>query len=197
MKTKADQLASGLRSHRGTCRIVEIEDGAIVGLHEGNRPGLDLHVMLEGLVPVEVIGRDIEHHTDSEARPADGFQLKTAEFQNNPVVGAQLVETIEHRFADVAAPHHVEVTGAKHFGRQCGGRGFAVGAGDAGDPAGTGPEEEVDLTGDLDAALARGLDQRLVPGHTRTDHHKVGPVEVLRAVVTKAGGDPGALQLRA
>ena len=197
MNAKPDHLARSMRPHGRTRRIVEVEDGVIAGLHEGDRSSLDLHVSFEGLVPVEVIGRDIEDRTDSKVRPADGFQLKTAELQNNPVLRTELVEAVEHRFADVASPHHSQVTRTKHLSRERGGRRFAVGARDAGDPRGTGSEEKVDLTGDLDAPLTCGFNQRLVPGHTRADHHEVGPVEVLRAVATKAGGDPGALQLRA
>src|SRR5205809_5005814 len=197
MNAKPDHLARGMRSHGTRRRIVEVEYGVIAGLHEGDRSSLDFHVSFEGLVPVEVIGRDIEDHTDSKARPADGFQLKTAELQNDPVVRTELVEAVEHRFADVAAPHHPQVTRTKHLSRERGGRRFAVGARDAGDPRATGSEEKVDLTGDLDAPLTCGFNQRLVPGHTRADHHKVGPVEVLRAVATEAGDDPGPLQLRA
>src|SRR5207253_5432762 len=106
-------------------------------------------------------------------------------------------ETVEHGLADVAAPHHPLVTGTKHLRGQGGRRGLAVGAGDAGDPSGTGPEEEIDLTGDLDAALAGGFDQRLVPWHPWADHDQVGAVQVLRSVPTEAGGDPGTLQLGA
>src|SRR5205809_2711149 len=197
VKAELDHPAAGLRPHRRAGRIVNVENRVIVGFHESHGAGLELEIALEGFMPVEMIWCHVQDETDPQPRVLDGFQLKAAQLEHHPIIGMELVDPVEDRLADVAAPHHLQTSGAQDLRRQRGRGGLAVGARDAGNAGGAGAEEEIDLTGDFDAALARGFDERLVPGHSWADHHKVGPVEVLRTVATEAGGDPGLLQLRA
>src|SRR5256712_4737197 len=168
----------------------------ILGLHERHGARLDLDVVRERLMPVEVTRCHVEHHANVRPRGRDRLELKATELQHHPIVRAELVDAVEHRLADVAAPHHPQAAGTEHLRRERRGRRLAVGAGDPGDVGRAGAKEEVDLAGDLDAAPARCLDQGFVPGHAGAHHQEVPAVEVLCAIAAQPAGDPGPVEVR-
>src|SRR5438445_10673016 len=105
-------------------------------------------------MPVEMVGRDGQHRPYAQPGLLTRLELKAAQLQDDPIVRPELIDPIEHRLADVAAPHHAQTPGAKHLGSERGGCGRAIGAGDAGDRTRTGLEEQVDLTGDWQTLFA-------------------------------------------
>src|SRR5207245_1781984 len=105
-------------------------------------------------MPVEMVGRDVEHRPYAQSGMLNRLELKAAQLQDDPVVRPELIDPIEHRLADVAAPHHAQAPGAKHLGSERGGCGLAIGAGDAGARTRTGAEEQVERTGAWHALVA-------------------------------------------
>src|SRR5438445_13456822 len=89
-------------------------------------------------MPVEMVGRDVELRPYAQSGMLNRLELKAAQLEDDPIVRAELIDPIEHRLADVAAPHHAQTPGAKHLGSARGGCGLAVRAGGAGARARTG-----------------------------------------------------------
>ena len=88
----AAQVASSAFRTAKSLRGLVLEDARLGG-----------GIVLEGVVAVEVIGRDIQHHRDLGVEGLDGLQLKAADLEHNPgVVGGGLDEA-DGRRADVAA----------------------------------------------------------------------------------------------
>ena len=65
-----------------------------------------LHVPLESLMPVEMIGRDVQRRSNMGAKCFGGFQLKTGKLQNVPLRIARRGHERSRRSADVAAYLH-------------------------------------------------------------------------------------------
>ena len=126
---------------------------------------------------VEVIGRDVQQHSDVQARVLDRLELEARKLEHDPVVGRDLIDTIEDGVADVAADDDGPRPRRKHFARQRGRRRLAVRARDPDDRARAQAEKEFDLARDPNAARARLLQQFRVPRHARTRVHDVDAVE--------------------
>ena len=59
-------------------------------------------VILEGVMAVEMVARDVQHHRDMRMEGHDGFELKAADLQHDPAdVGGAIGEG-NRRSADVA-----------------------------------------------------------------------------------------------
>ena len=175
---EGEDLPPGLCRHRSRGGVIEIEDGVVLRLHERDRPRLDLAIPLHGFVAVEVVLRHVQHRADLKPRLSDRLELKAAQLQHHPVLRVQLLQPVEHGFANIAAADDVVTTGPQHLGGQGCGGGLAVRPRDAGDRTGAALEEEIHLTGDFDSALPCRFDEGRIPGDAGADHQKVHRIQV-------------------
>ena len=125
----------GARSVADAHRVVGIEHGEVAGLLRLEQPSFGGGVVLERVVPVQMILRDVQRQADVRAKFRDGLQLKTGKFQHIPAVRARSFDHGGHRRPDVAAHLHRQAGVAQNVADQAGGGGFAVGSGDADGPA--------------------------------------------------------------
>ena len=79
----------GVGGVRNADRVVGIEDGVIAGTLGFEQAALGGGVVLEGVVAVQVILRDVERERDVRAKFDDGLELEAGEFQHVPAVVAE------------------------------------------------------------------------------------------------------------
>jgi hypothetical protein len=120
-----------------------------------------------------------------ELGPLHGFQLKARQLEHDPVLGGDLVDTVEHGVADVAADDHRAVTRGEHLARKRGRRRLPVGACDADDRPLAQPQEKVDLARDGDGARTGQVEQLGIPRHARARVHGVDSVQDVLIVAAK------------
>ena len=109
-------------------------------------------------------------------------QLKAAQFQHDPIVGADFVEVVQEAAAEVAAePSAAAACREDRRGHRRGGR-FAVGAGHADRVRRAGLQEQSDFGVDGRPGAAGDFDQRISRPHRRIHHQQFGRGEVLRAM---------------
>ena len=178
-------------------------------LHRGTDPQRPLHleqppfrrrVSLEALVPIEVIGRDVEQHCDVAIEALRQVDLVARQLQHVDAAFGQRVLG-EDREADVAAHRRRHARGLEDVVDQRGGGRLAVGAGDPDDlvrrKLGAGAGEQLDVADDLDAGLAGALRDRVaVERQARGDDEavelrEVGLVRVRRFPFPGEGRGPG------
>jgi hypothetical protein len=147
----AEPLAVGIvdAHHRGIA-------GALVQQHALLRGDVVVHVA----VAVEVVGRDVQHHSGVRLEAAREVQLVGRALQDVHRAAVH-VGQVQHADADVAADVRVAAGGGQHVAQQGGGGRLAVGAGDRGDlgllvrgRGVHGPGEQLDVAQHLDAAGA-------------------------------------------
>ena len=159
--------------HPSGHRVIETEDSVIE--REAHQTPLGLGVCSEISVAVEVIRRDVEHASDRTAWLGHRFDLERRKFENHPVRVADRVQTVEHGRADVAAEVDLLAGALEDRGDERGGRGLAIGAGDAADAGAAAFEDEVHLAAYGHTVGASDLELGSIPPDTgtRTDHERV------------------------
>jgi len=88
-------------------------------------------VGLEGAVPVEMVGLEVEQHGDTQAQALDVLELETGELADDPTVGVELTVEVADRPADIAGHLHLATGRAEDRAQKLGRRRLAVSAGDA------------------------------------------------------------------
>src|ERR1035437_1447136 len=135
--------------------IIGIENGGIAATLGFEEAALGGGVVVEGMVAVQVVLRDVERESDVRAKFEDGLQLEAGEFEHVPAVVARRADHGCDREPDVAAHLNGDAGLAEDMADQAGGGGLAVGAGDADGAALEEARGELDLADDGYAAAAR------------------------------------------
>ena len=160
--------------------VVLADNGSPRGLDQARLQG---RVVLDGAVPVEVIGRDVEQHADAGIERRRQLDLEGRHLDDvEPIDGRRLQR--QDRRADVAAHLHVAAGRAQDVGDQRRGGRLAVGAGNGderrvGRQLGALAAEQLDVADDLDAGglglgdrpVRRGMRER----HARRQHQRRKP----------------------
>jgi hypothetical protein len=132
------------------------DDGHVGALEDAE---LRVAVGVEGAVPVEVVGLEVQEDGDAAAQLVDVLELEGRELADDPLGGVRGGE----RRADVPRDGDVVPGGAEDRAEELGGRRLAVGAGDPDElRAAEEPVAELDLAPDGDAAAARFDDERVL-----------------------------------
>ena len=142
--------------HREVARVLVLED-----------PRLRRAVRLDVGMPIEVVGRKIQHHRDPRMERVDLLELKAARLDDVKRVRRRLGHLRAQRRADVAADGHLESGRLEHPPGQRRRRRLALGAGDRDHPALQPSRRELDLRDHRDAAIARRLHRRPAPAARR------------------------------
>ncbi len=133
-------------------------------------------IVLEGVVAVEVVGRDVEHARHRRVQRVGGLELVARQLEHVEV-GHRAFEQVEGRFAEVAARNRAAARRVRELGQQRRDRALAVGAGDRGDRRLRLTGEQLDVP-DHRQAAAGGRDRdRLAQRQSRRDHHLRDAVE--------------------
>lgn len=184
----ADQVLGGpVRDVVDAGDLVALVDPALVG-------GVRLH----GAVPVEVVGRQVEHGGRVGADGGRPVQLVAGEFDGEHVVRLVAEDGVEERDPDVADGGGPQSGGLQDRGQHPYGRGLAVGAGDR-EPGGRAgapePPGELDVAPDLHARLGGGGEERLVGPPAGGGDDQLGAGRQ-GGPVAEADGDALRLELR-
>ena len=145
-------------------RVVETEDRVIERV--AHETPLGRGVRREIPMAVEVIRRDVEHARDRAAWLAHRFDLERRQLEDHPVRVADRVQTVKHARTDVAAEVDLLAGPLEDRRDERGGRGLAIGAGDAADAGAAAFEHEVHLASDGDAVGSRDLRVGGIPPDT-------------------------------
>ena len=177
------------RSHRNARLVVRVQNGKIVRALVLENTGLGGGVILERVVPVKMVGGDIQHHRNPGMKALDGLQLEAADLQHHPgIVGGTLDEG-DRRRSDISADQRLPASGRNNFTRQRGGRGLPVGAGDGDDLAFEKARSQFHLADDGDTQRTRLHQLRNIEGHARTDDDQVLIAEGAFAMLSGLDGD--------
>ena len=126
-------------------------------------------------MPVQMVGRKVEHHRHVRAEIVNAFQLKAAQLGDKPRAGLGVVHRRAQGIADVAAHKGGEPGGLQHVAQQRGGGGLAVRSGNAHQRSFQKPGGGLDFRINGNHPLARRLKLRQVPGHAGADHDELVP----------------------
>ena len=199
--------------------VVRVQNGEIARALVLENTGLGGGVILERIVPVKVIGSDIQHHRNLGMKVSMVSSWKLLISSTTQVSSVEALDEAYRRGSYVSADQRLTASGRDDFARQRRGRGLAVGAGDGNDLAFEEARRQFYLADDWDAQGARLHQLRNIERHARTDHdqvliaegafamlsgfHGYAVVEQQRNFVTKlllrlgvGDGDPGATLLQ-
>ena len=167
-------------------RVLDVVDaghlGALVNLALGARVGV------QRAVPVDVVGRNVEHragprcHRSSavSGRAAQPMQLKARQLDREDVVRLGMLHHLDQWGSDVAGCLGPQPRSAQHRGEHAHGGGLTVGAGQGEPRRGTGlrsqPPSQLDLAPHRDCGRGSRGEQGLVRSPTRRGDDQVGPV---------------------
>ena len=89
-------------------RIVGVDHRPVAGVLVLEDPRLRRRVRLDARMPIEVIGREVQHHRDPRMERVDLLELKAARLDDVQRVGRRAADLRAQRRADVAADRHLE-----------------------------------------------------------------------------------------
>jgi hypothetical protein len=133
-------------------------------------------------VPIEMVLGDVEPERDPRAEGRRRLELEAARLDDVHRVRRRRLDLRTERHPDVPADEHGLPRGREHAGDDRRRGRLALRAGDR-DHAPLQPSRgEFEFPDDLDATLARSLEQRSVERHAWTGHDQVGHIERSRRV---------------
>ena len=106
--------------------VILHDDGGVTG---GHQPFFNGGVIVHRAVAVDMVGGQIEQHTDAGVQRGGKVNLETGTFNHMHAVGSGWLQRQNGR-ADIAAKLHIMARPGQNMGDQGGGGGFAIGAGD-------------------------------------------------------------------
>ncbi len=154
--------------------IVGVEDGPVRRLLPGKDARLCSGVFLDGRVPVEVIGREVQQHRDPWPERLRALQLKAARLDHVDGFVGRRFDLGAQRQPDVAADEDAVTTGFQHPAGQRRRRRLPFGAGDGDDPAAQPARGQLELAGDRHTRAPRRLDGGQLRRHAGTEHDQIG-----------------------
>ena len=173
--------------------VVPVEHGKVLRALVDKDILLGRHILLHGLMYVQVIGGHVGDNGDLGTH-IHGHQLEGGQLQHHHVVRLHIGGLGQQGLADVAA--HIDVIPGffQQLGDDGGSGGLSVTSGDGDDLTGTDLEEHLHLRGDDAPALSGGQQGRGVgPEAGRPENDVL--VQAVHVVGTKANFRPQALQL--
>ncbi len=151
---------------------------------------------VQGTVAVEMIGSEIGDDGDIGRRvlSVEVFELEAAEFEHDPVVRTDRVESRQQAAANVAAqPGRLTRRFEDRMDHRRRGR-LAIASGYGNRPGRTQFPEQADLGRQPRSAAGGQFQPRTVDWHGRIDHHQLGLHKILTPMLTQSPGDPMAWQ---
>ncbi len=143
-------------------------------------PKLRRLVRTEGVVPIEMVGLEVEQHRDLARQVVDVLELERRELADNPLGRLDR----RQRPADVPSDRDVSSGSAKHRPEQLDRRRLPVRARDTDEPRfGKELVAELDLAPDRDPTLTRSLHENVLARHARALDDELDAVEGRRVVV--------------
>ena len=125
------------------------DDGQVAGVEVGEQLLLGRRVVLHGVVPVEVVGRDVEQHAHVRVQALGGGQLEARELGHEPLAGGTARHLADGHGADVADGLGRKAARAQQVAGERGRGGLAVRAGDAHPALGAHAPGKLGLADDL------------------------------------------------
>ena len=122
------RLGSLSKCHRH--RIVRIQNGKIVRALRLENAGLRIRIILEAVMPVQMVLRHVQAGRDGRVKSLDGFQLKAGKLQHVPLIGPRTFHHLGRRGSDIAAHLARDPALAQNVASQRRGGSFSVGARD-------------------------------------------------------------------
>ncbi len=169
--------------------VVGIQNGEIVRALVLEDAGLGGSIVLERVVAVKMIGRDVQHHRDLRMEGLDRLQLKAADLQHHPGVVGGLIDEGDRRRADVSADQRLAPASGDDLARQRRGRRLAVGAGDGDDLAFQEACRQFHFADDRNTERTRLYQLRNIEGNAGTDHDQVLIAKGALAMLSGLDGD--------
>ena len=153
------------------------------------------NVRLHRLVPVQVIGCDVEHCRDVRAH-RHHLQLKTGEFHHHPIARPDLIQIGDERVADVAPHPGTQPRRATHLPHQRRRRRLASRASDADDGGRALLQEDLRIVAQQDPTPLRLYDDRDIHRHPSAETQQIGLVQQTERVLSQHIADRQVRQLR-
>src|ERR1700722_3694565 len=190
LTAEPEQLCSGAMGQFARGGIVGIENREIIGplVFEDSLFGGD--VICKSFVPIEMVGRDVQNHSDARTEIDNRFQLKARDFKHRPRRRPSLTYKTNGGGSDISANQCREISSSDNLAGQ-GSRGcFAVGSRNRDNRTFQKLRSEFDLTYDRLSQTAGLYQLWRVDRHTRTDHDKILSPEGTFTVAAGLDRDP-------
>ncbi len=67
-------------------------------------------IVFEGVMTVQMVGRDVQHDRNVRMKGLDGLELKAADLQHEPGILGRLIDKSDRRSADISAHQRLAPT---------------------------------------------------------------------------------------
>src|ERR1035437_3145072 len=161
------------RGHLDARLVVRMQNGEIVRALIFENTSLGRGVILKRIVPVKMIGGDIQHHRNSRMKALDGLQLEAANLQHHPSILGGTLDEGDCRRSDISTTQPLPPPSRNDSPRQRRGSGLAVGAADGDDLAFEEARSQFHLADNKNTQGTRLHQLRNIEGHARTDYDEV------------------------
>ncbi len=132
--------------------------------------------MLEGAVPVEVVGLEVEEDRDPRLQRVNVLELERGELADDPCVRRRSADERRQRATDVPGHLHRFTRRAKHRTEELGRGRLPVRPGDAENRVRKKERAELDLAPDGHATRSRTLDEQRLTRDSRALHDEIDPL---------------------
>jgi hypothetical protein len=160
------------RQRRGR-RIIGVEHRAVCFRLILENACFGSAICFQRVVPVQVVGCEIQEHADVGAKRFDQLQLKTAQLHNRDSAVAALFHARNQGSADIPGENGGKTGVLQNVFDQGRRRRFPVRAGDPDQASAKKTVRQLHLAPDGDALGARRLQQRRIGGHAGTRNNQV------------------------
>ena len=157
----------------GAARLVGAQRAQAVGPHVRKDALLVRRVGLERAMPLDVVGRHVEHGRGARREPARAMQLEARQLGDEHLAGGAPGDACDGRQSDVAHRAGLQPRGAQQLAGERGGRGLAVGPRDGEPVARALAPRELRLAHQLGAAAGRRRVERADGGDAGAHHAQV------------------------
>jgi hypothetical protein len=162
---ETDQAGAATEVASAQLRGLAVVDGEVVVPLVGEDPELGRQVVLEGPVTVQVVRRQVDEDAALRPEVRGVLELEARRLADDRGVRVDRTGQGRERRTDVAGDGDRETGGPVQVPDQLGRRGLAVRAGDRAEGVRDQSPCELELAGDLEAALAGGANDGSVLGH--------------------------------
>ncbi len=175
-------------------RVIGVDDCPIGRLLVRKDARFRRRVRLDGWMPIEMVGGEVEPQRDPWTEPDGRLELKAAHLDDVHRLRRGAFDLHAQRHPDVSADQDVASRLLEHPAEQRCRRRFSFRAGDRHDRTLHPTRGELELADDLCTVLSRRFEHRLLGRHSRTDHHQVGLLEGRGRVAARFEGHAGITQ---
>ncbi len=171
-----EQMRRRVQRQRTGIGVVVAQKREIPRSLVGHDVALGGYVCLHRLMPVQVIGRDVEHRRDVRAH-RHHLQLKTREFHHPPIVRPHPTQVGDQGVADVASYPGAQACHTAHLPYQCRRRRLASRARDADDRGWAAFQKQLRVVAQRDGALLSLQHDGGVQRHPTAEAQQIGPIQ--------------------